>query len=333
MKALFKIAVPVVLIASLAACGGGGSDPAPAPTPEITIDPLVPIYTQADIKNVANLAVLASSLTGSRVVPGLEYLGESLRGLADDTGGSREISAQPCLSEGVGSGTVSVSLWKTSAHTGLRPGEMVTFTYDHCDVGGTGVVVNGTASLVAQGAVQASTSGGTDVSFEATLTGFSVTAGALVTHYDGVTEMIGNSVESDTVVGRMAIPTGKSLSIVLSGGAPDFHMSYPERTIFAGTDATGPTGTSVKLDGSVYIDSSSGFLQLDVATPAALIGTTTEAGKFVATSGNLSVRLPAQPLVTSVVVNGAQVTISGDVDNNGSVDKVFTLTWDELVAP
>jgi hypothetical protein len=76
---------------------------------------------------------------------------------------------------------------------------------------------------------------------------------------------------------------------------------------------------------------SAGPVRLTIATPVALSGSTLS-GSFAANAGEIHATATDQDLVTATTINGADATVSGDTDRNGSLDLVFSTTLAALLA-
>lgn len=317
------IGTALMAMAALSACGGGGDDPAPSSFKA----------TQADVKNVASLGVLTSALTGTRVAPGLDSLGATLQELSTDTGGSRSVPSTTCVSEGAGSGSFSAEVVKTAAHTGFTTGDKITLVYDKCDFGGQGYVMDGTVTVTSQSAAVNLPSDNYSVSFETNATGLSIKFDGLTTRYNGLANVVAGATSATAVTTSFTVPAGRTFDIVLSMAQPTFSMTYGAGTTFARTEDTANQSSSVKLDGAVNAGAAIGTVPLVIATPTKLEGTTSEASVFVGTSGVIATKSTAQNLATSTTLNGANATVSGDTDGNGSLDLVFDTTWVALNTP
>ena len=206
-------------------------------------------------------------------------------------------------------------------------------TYAKCAIAGTGYVVDGVAKLTAKTVVAAPGSSDYSVGFEATMAGFSINIGGKLSQYEGVLD-INSSVTANNVYGfSLAVPAGKTFSDTMSGGGnTPIRLVYNAAATFAETAVVTPNTASLKLDGSVSVGVGSlGSLPLLIATPVALSGTEST-GTFVANSGVININSTSRNLATSTTFSGANASVSGDSDGNGSLDLVFDSTWAALVS-
>jgi hypothetical protein len=322
-QAVKKILWLLPLVA-LVACGGGSggagsssSNPPPATN-----------STQAELKQVAALGILITLATGAASGQDLAFLNAIFEGLSADVGGSRVVNL-PCTA-----GTASVSIVKSAPRTGLVAGDGATFTYDRCDVAGSGYVLSGKVNATAQSAVVPAVGGSFSVDYAAVMTGLSATYTSVTLTYDGVLNISSSVTDSTTYSTRFVVPAGQLFTILFTGAGTPLSYIYSAETTFAGVDnVTLKTGTR-KLDGSVTARlANSPILPMAISTPTTLTGTTSSTNVFTATAGTITSTSAAQNIATSTTINGANATVSGDTDKNGSLDLTFSVPWAALFTP
>lgn len=317
MNQVFKAIGSTTAIAVLTACGGGGDSGGSSVK-----------YTQADVKNTATLGVLTSVVSGDKVGAAMAFLGGVLQGFSTDVNGSRSVPTVSCASGGAGGGSLTASVNKTAVRTGLAVGDNITYTFANCTFGSTGLTFNGTVKLTAQNEAANLDSATYQVSYQASLTGFSMKSGTTTTNFSGIANVVSSLTSNNTSSGSFTVPTGQTFSAVVTGGSGGpFSMDFAAGTTFTGTEVTSPNAATRKLDGSVSVGTTGAAVPLVITTPAALSGTISS-GLFVGTFGVVNTKAPN--LATSVSISGTNASVSGDTDGNGSLDLVFSTTWTAL---
>ena len=324
MTQVVKIIGSTIAVAALSACGGGGDSGA---TPSK--------FTQAEVKAVATLGLLAVEGSGGVVSLGFAYMGGLMESLAGDSGGSRSIDLTAMCT----SGTTRLDVIKTAVRTGLISGDQVTVTADQCAVAGTGFVLNGVTKLTAQNTLAARVGGNYVLSFEAAMTGFTFTADGKTTQFDGVANAaVDVTGDGNTTSVGFAVPAGRTFSAMTTpyeaGKAlPAISITYGAGTTSVASEVSAPNNASRKLDGSITLSTGGApAMSLVISTPSILLGTTAT-GPFVATSGVIDTKATDENVATSTTVSGVRATVSGDTDGNGSLDLVFDSSWLTLMTP
>lgn len=284
--------------------------------------------TQAELKQVAALGVLVTLATGASSGQDLAFLNAVFEGLSADVGGSRIVDL-PCTA-----GAASVSIVKSASRTGLVAGDGATFTYDRCDVAGSGYVLSGKVTATAQSAVLPAVGGSFSVEYAAVMTGLSATYSNVTRAYDGVLNISSGVTGSTTYSTRFAVPAGQPFTILFTGVGTPLSYIYSAETTFVGIDNVTSKSGMRKLDGSVTVRlANSPILPLAISTPTNLTGTTSSTNVFTATAGTINTTSAAQNIATSTIISGANATVSGDTDKNGSLDLTFSIPWAALFTP
>jgi hypothetical protein len=317
MKNNLNAIISVAFAATLTACGGGGDgDEVTKASP----------YTKLDAVNSATLGVLTTTLTGEHVGLAIYYFSEVLRIFSSDTIGTHSFPGEPCDDTAAGSGTYSVNVSKDAVRTGFAAGDKIIYTFSKCKY--SGLVLDGTFKLTAQGSVVNLDSTAYSVDYLADMTGFSLTYDAVTTRLYGTAHATYSRTANHVETLGFTVPANQTLTAAVTTSRGDFVMAYGTGTTFAGTEAFSANAASRKLDGSLNVQTqSAGAVPSQVSTPTALAGTTTS-GKFVATSGVINVK--SADLSTSTTFSGVAAKVSADTDRNGSLDLVFDSNWTEL---
>jgi hypothetical protein len=320
MSHIHKIVGSAIAIASLSACGGGGDSSAPPRR-----------FAQTEVKAVATLGALAVEGSGQVVSLAVAYMGGLLEALSTDSGGSRSVDMTATCT----TGTARLDMVKATDRIGLEPGDEITLVADRCVVAETGFVLSGTVKLKPLNSIAAAVGGAFAVSFESSMTGFSVTYGGVSTQYDGVAnavfDMAGGGAAASV---SFAIPDGRTLSttaLALDPGKPWSALSieYGPGTNYEGSDSAVPNSATRKLEGAVTVKNGKAMASMFISTPSTLSGTSTT-GFFVATSGVLNAKEVDENLATSTTISGVKASVSGDADGDGSLEMVFDSSWSAL---
>jgi len=324
MNQTFKNALSLLPLLALAACGGGGSSDAGPPNSVPAMN-----STQTELQQLAALGVATLSTTHGLTQQDLPYLSGAVANLGSDVGGTRVLSITSCSA-----GTATISVVKSASRTGLVAGDQATFTYDRCNIGGNGLLLNGKVVVTAQGAVTPASGGNFSVNYAAVMTGFSTTFNGVTRTYDGALSISSSVVNATTYSTRFAVPAGQRFTSLLTGPAAPMSFSYGPETTFVSVDNVISKSATRKLDGNFNIrGTNTPILPLLISTPTALTGTTSNTNIFTATAGTINTTSTTQNVATSTTVNGANATVSGDTDKNGSLDLTFTIPWTALVTP
>jgi hypothetical protein len=314
MKSTGKICVSTVLLATLAACGGGG-------------DTKPPVTPQAQIQGVASLGVTATRLTGFALNRDFTHLSAALLLLGAETGNSRTVDTA-CAS-----GSRSAAIDKTTPdHEGFIAGDSVTLTYNNCDVG-QNLVFNGTFKATLQGDVLPSVGPQNyDLRFKGELTGFSSksTVDGIVRNYEGSATFNASATPDGRAAFGFTVPVANNLALQYTGSLPSIKIGYLPGTRFAGTEVTGTAVITQAIEGEVFLTSTTGTENLVITNPTVLAGPTPANGLFNATSGVIDTKSTTRTVATSTTVDGANVSIRGDSDKNSTLDLTFTTTWAAL---
>jgi hypothetical protein len=316
MLMLLKWLRLTVIAVSVIACGGGGDDNSRA--------------SQDDVKAIASLGVLTTELTGLWHEFTVPLASGLLQGMSNDVGGSQSTATFSCVLNGRGSGTYQRSVFKMASRTGMIFGDSLQVSYSNCDLGGTGVLLNGNISISPQAVGPTANLNNSNyelVNFAASFSNFSVRVnnGSPLVFAGAIRPTV--RFEGGNLVSMSYTTSTAGPYRVSSGGLV---LEYSAGSSFAKTDVSATNAGTRKLDSSVNVITNSGTVPILVATPAALSGSTSS-GRFVATSGTINTKsFGAFSASTTTTFNGATATVSGDTDGNGSMDIVFNTTWASL---
>lgn len=316
MKQSSKTLISGIFITTLTACGGGGDKESEAAP-----------YTKLDAINTATLGALTTTLTSDHVGLVIYYFSAVLQSFSSDTRGSHSFPSAPCDENVADSGTFSVDVSKSAVRTGFSAGDQIAYAFSKCKL--NGLVLDGKFKLTAQGNAINLDGDTYSVSYLADMTGFSLDYNAVTTRLYGMANATYSLTANNFETLGFTVPANQTLTAAVTTHRGDFVMAYGTGTTFTGTDALSPNAASLKLDGSLSVQSkSAGAVPLQVSTPTALAGTTATSGKFVATSGVINVK--SADLSTSTTISGVTAKVSADTDRNGSLDLTFDSNWTEL---
>ena len=325
MKSTSSYALSIFSAVLLAACSGGGGDSAPASplsttTPVVTSSPPVS-FTQKEVQAVVGLGLLITELTGSQSSSLLGFFGGFWQGISSSEGGSDTPVTNSCAVNGVGSGSVTFTTSKSGVYTGFRKGDYLITTYTNCDLGGNSLI-NGTARLTAVSEIANLVAGDFVANYEADLIDFSLNG---VTHNGNINAATAVS-NGSTNFNQMFDAIGIEGLRVNSGELTNL---YSQGASFKLVDASAGSA-SRKLDGDIKVLTSTDNVTLLVLTSAPLLGNT-NSGRFVATSGAITIKDSVRNLATLTSFSGTVATVNADSNKDDVLDLSFPSTWAELI--
>lgn len=317
-----KVTAVVAFATALAACGGGGDSGSASTSPGSTPNaPSTSVkYTQADAQAVAAKGANAILFTGTRVGIALGFLGGIVANSSHINSGNVPTTTVTCA----GGGGYTYSFTKSAVRTGFVAGDQLVFNYNNCTA--SGVTVNGTTVLTLQNAVSAASFSDYDVVYEAKLTNFTVRALSISTTLNGTGNVGSRLVALNSTTQKLSVPAGQSLKAESNGGG----VEYKSGSSLSLTEVTTPQSAQYELKGDVVLTKDGKTTALQISTPVAVKGIYPNQ-RFEPTSGTLTSRDTTLRLTTSTTLAGTSASVSGDSDDNGSMDLSFATTWNLLV--
>jgi hypothetical protein len=320
VNTLSRLIVSTGSALAIAACGGGGGDSSgnsSQPTAEIT-SASAPVVAGAVMKNASQGEVFGSlaGFTTPTIAASGELTLSAIKSLHAKTGTLAPTAASSETTPCAVSGTVTFSSDTASADT-LAAGDRITFAYEDCDQG-DGAILNG--------------------GFELTVRTFQgdAASGSMLMTVDLVANDFGmlQGEESSTIDGdlRMALDTreANAFRIEVSGDALDVgangeFASLADFSIAITMDTT--LGTST-LDIGGYLMSSAfnGDVRYDTIQPLEVDA----AG--VPTAGEIRITGAKGATVEVNILGAENVQLDIDLNGDGTVDEVVTLSWTELTS-
>ena len=297
--------------ATLTGCGGGGDDP-PAPPPAAA-------YTQADVLLIAQLGALTASISQMRVPDAVAYFGGFLAAASTNNGGTTSIDAA-CP----GGGTQASTVTKSAVRAGFATGDSIRTTYASCVV--EGITFNGTVTLTLRAPIANLSLADFRVDYGAEMTGFSMQQGNLATVHNGRIDAISELDNANVLTSTFQVPANATYGNA-SGG---FSMQFLAGATFAETRTASTSSGTLAMNANVSINTSATPIPLQISTGPALTGPLTSA-VLDPTGGTLNTKDTTLNLATSTVFSGSTATVSGDTDQNGSLDLTFASSWSALV--
>ena len=189
----------------------------------------------------------------------------------------------------------------------------------------SGVTANGSAVLTLKNSVASASLSNYDIAYEARLTNFSVRYLTSNATLSGTANLNSRFVSSTGMVQKLSVPAGQTLkgdssfgSIEYQGGSEFTDMEFPN-----------PAPSQYALKGEVVFTKSGKATALLIATPAPLTGKAVNS-QFEPSAGTVTARDTAMKLSTSVTLSGTAASISGDGDDNGTMDLSANTTWGSL---
>lgn len=313
-----RLAMSFVAVAGVAAfataCGGGDDAPAPPPAG--------PAFTQTDVLTVAKLGASTTLLTYLNSAPLVGFHAGFLEGFSTDNGGasSRTVAC-------TGGGSVVATVTKTATRVGFAVGDSVLLDYASCVF--APFTFTGTARMTAQSNIANLTPGAYSLSFRLDMTNLRFSQGTITYTHNGalnVTDTLSNN-------GANVIADAQVVGQYASGDA-NLTLAYANgSTMRFGETAGSPSTGSLGINADTTVTTSAGATRVTLATTAPLAGPLTAGGLLVApTSGTLNATSPALPLATSITVNGANATVLGDTNRDGTLDLTINTTWAALTS-
>ncbi len=316
-----KTIITGMCIAFLSACGGGGGD-SPSTTPVQSASPSQ-IFSdeQEQVNEFVAAGLVLQTLAPSDTAYLMGFLGTIIQGLAADTGGNL-VKSMTC-----GSGTGSLEVNKVTPHTGLTVGDKLSLTFAKCTIGPD--IVDGALTLILRAEVSPSTD--IDVSYDASMTLFSITTGGVETTFNGPARISTTMKESfNSIKAALSVPLGPSFFKVVKKGM--WEVVYSPGDSFSATESGSPNSASRQMEATVlFADADSYAHTFNIRTPSPLVGTINSSGLFIPTSGVLVVIDLASNLFTSTTVSGINAQVSADSDHNGTRDLNFTVLVSTLL--
>jgi hypothetical protein len=329
-KSLFRCGTALLLALSVAACGGGGG----GGTATIAT-PTTKIYGQTDAKTVAGTGLLTSELLFAQVQIEQAFFGGFIQGFSTGVAsGSASASTLSCVSAGLGSGTLTVSTTKAGVYVGLQTNDSVNITFNACDFGGNGLVLNGNTVLVSKGSY-ANLPINFSVLYSLTTTNFDMIFGGVKNRSNGVQNVAFNATVAGVAFPEVTstVATSYSLESYSSSTAKVPAITFKLNTgtvVYAKYSSTNAFVS--KLDGGVTgTPTTSGAVPLIISTPTPLAGTLT-GGRPVPTVGVFRVKGVDLNLQTETTVQGISAVLKADSNGDGTLDLSFNTTYSAMTA-
>jgi hypothetical protein len=312
----------VLLASLLSACGGGGSSTPATPAP---------IFGQAEAKSVAVLGLLTSELVFGQIQSEPSFFANYIVGYSNGVAsGSSSAAVFSCATASGGSGTYSAATNKSGVYVGLKPNDKITLSFNACNLGGTGLVLNGGAVAVSNG-TYANLPSNALVQFALTTTNMDFGSTTSKTRSNGVQSVVYDSTIS------------ANLPLITSTATSNYSVAYfnPASASAASLIYTLNAGASVvskllaantfssKLDGLVTYTTTSGNVGLNFNTITPLTGSLVS-GRPIPTAGVLRVKETSVNLLTETSISGSTATVKADSNGDGTLDLTFATTYTAL---
>ena len=311
-------------------CGGGGGG-------TNTTNAAPRVYTQTEAKPVAGLGLLTVDVLSGYTLAEQGFFANFVQGFS--AAGSTPIGSSPtvsipCASGGSGSGSFTIGISKSGVYAGLKTNDTLNLSFSGCALSGTGLTLNGQASIVAT-ADNLNLGSNFLAQYRLTTGNFEMSIASGKFRSSGTQNIRYNA----TAAG----PSFPDLSSTMVG---NFMLGFfiPANSAVAAITLnlnTGAVLTSKINTSNTFLTSFNGSLQASTPSSGAVSSTISTgtplggssvatAGRSTPTSGVLNVTDTTLNLATSATLAPVLATVRFDSNGDGSMESTFTSTYTAL---